>query len=175
MERVIIIGGLILQSVVAKFSPLAGGVVGTLVTVFIAAWGASVYSNGGIMVIFSIELPKQIFFMICMAWAVFDIRSIVRAAEQKSNASSDAAANPAQSQPSALIGDIGRQGIEAEPAAVDSQPSGDYQSTADSSKSKEDLWHELTERFESEGDEAKKREIAKRLVDMGFLYYRRFM
>jgi hypothetical protein len=175
MERFIVIGGLILQSAIAKISPLVGGVVGLIVTGFVSLWGASVYANGGIMMIFAIELPAQIFYMICIAWAIYDVRSIIDGWKKKNGSASADVLESAQSRSSAIVGGDGLRTDAEDRTAIAAPSLGDAQPMIDSGKCKEELWHELSERFEVEIDEARKRDIAKTLVDLGFLYYKRFL
>ncbi|MBN1551260.1 hypothetical protein JW979_07320 [bacterium] len=77
MDRVFIIGGVILSIIVSKIHKVIGGIVAVIVTTGILLWGLFVYGSGGTMALFDIELNILVFLLLIAIWFGFDIKQIV--------------------------------------------------------------------------------------------------
>jgi hypothetical protein len=81
----IIIGALIVQWLVARFSRIAGAIIGFLITTGILLWGFSIYAQGGYIELFNFQLSQPIFLVVCAVWYIFDVTEFIAARKVKTN------------------------------------------------------------------------------------------
>ena len=79
MFNPVIIVAIIVQSLVAKSSRIAGAVIGFLITTGIFLWGMSLYAEGNQIALFTIPLSQPVFLIACLVWYGFDTREFMRA------------------------------------------------------------------------------------------------
>jgi hypothetical protein len=72
MLNPVIVAAVFVQVIVAKFSRMAGAVIGYLVTTGILLWGLSVYGQGGQIALVGIALSQPAFLIACLVWYGFD-------------------------------------------------------------------------------------------------------
>lgn len=79
MFNPVIIFAIIIQSVVAKSSRIAGAVMGYVITTGIFLWGISLYGEGSQIAFFGTPLSETIFFIACLVWYGFDTKEFLAA------------------------------------------------------------------------------------------------
>jgi hypothetical protein len=67
-----IVGAIIIQIIISKFSRLTGAIVGYLITTGILIWGISVYAEGDQIAFLGIALSQPVFIVACLVWYGFD-------------------------------------------------------------------------------------------------------
>lgn len=77
MFNPVIVVAIIVQWIVAKFSRIAGVVIGYIVTTGILLWGVSVYGEGDQIALFNIPLSEPVFLIACLVWYGFDTRELM--------------------------------------------------------------------------------------------------
>ena len=83
MINPVILIAIIIQGVVSKASRMEGAILGYIITTCIFIWGLSVYSEGGIIAFFGIELSQEVFIIACLAWFGFDTMEFIKAKKGK--------------------------------------------------------------------------------------------
>ena len=84
MFNPVIVVAIIVQVIVAKFSRIAGAVIGYIITTGILLWGISVYGQGNQIALFGIPLSQPILLMACLVWYGFDTRDFMAARKKAS-------------------------------------------------------------------------------------------
>ena len=84
MFNPVIVVAIIVQVIVAKFSRIAGAVIGYIITTGILLWGISVYGQGNRIALFGIPLSQPIFLIACLVWYWFDTREFMAARKKAS-------------------------------------------------------------------------------------------
>lgn len=79
MYNPIIIIAILAQWLIAKFNRVAGAIAGFIITAGIMLWGISVYSDGGAITLFGLELSAPVFVVICLVWFGFDYMELQNA------------------------------------------------------------------------------------------------
>jgi hypothetical protein len=85
MFNPVIIIAVIIQSVVAKSSRIAGAIIGYVITTGILLWGISLYGEGNQIALFGIPLSEPIFFIACLVWYGFDTKEFLAARQGATN------------------------------------------------------------------------------------------
>jgi hypothetical protein len=88
MFNPVIIFAIIIQSFVAKFSRIAGAVLGYIITTGILLWGISIFGEGSQIALFGIPLSEPVFFIACLVWYAFDTKELVAAGDKAKNTNS---------------------------------------------------------------------------------------
>jgi hypothetical protein len=83
MFNPVIIGALIVQAIIGKFSSLAGAIVGFLITAGILVWGLSVFAEGNAIAFFGIPLSEPVFIGACIVWFFFDSKELAAAKNKR--------------------------------------------------------------------------------------------
>jgi hypothetical protein len=86
MFNPVIIGVIVLQAIISRFSPVVGAIAGYLVTTGILLWGFSAYTDGLQIALFGIPLSDNAFIIACLVWYGFDTKEFLAArkfSEQK--------------------------------------------------------------------------------------------
>ena len=84
MFNPVIVLAIIVQAVVAKFSRIAGAVIGYIITTRILLWGMSVYGEGNQIALFGIPLSQPVFLIACLVWYAFDTKEFMAARKEAS-------------------------------------------------------------------------------------------
>lgn len=84
MFNPVIIVALIVQTIVARISRIAGAIIGFLVTTGILVWGLSVYGQGGQITFFGAPLSQPVFLIACLVWYGFDTSALLAARKEAS-------------------------------------------------------------------------------------------
>ena len=79
MFNPVIVVAIIIQWIVAKFSRIAGAIIGYIVTTGILLWGISAYGEGSQITLFGMPLSQPIFLIACLVWYLFDTREFLAA------------------------------------------------------------------------------------------------
>jgi hypothetical protein len=79
MINPIILVAILVQSAIRQASPVAGAVVGFVITTGILLWGLSLYGNGDQIAFFGVPLPQSTFVLACLLWYGFDMRQLAAA------------------------------------------------------------------------------------------------
>lgn len=79
MFNPVIIVAIIIQSLIAKASRIAGAIVGYIITTGIFFWGLSVYAEGNEIMLFKIPLSEGVFILACLVWYGFDTKEFIAA------------------------------------------------------------------------------------------------
>jgi len=74
-----ILVAIIIQSLIARASRIAGAIAGYIITTGVLLWGLSVYDEGNAIAFFGAELSQQVFVLLCLAWYAFDTWEFVKA------------------------------------------------------------------------------------------------
>jgi hypothetical protein len=93
MFNPVIVVAIIVQAIIAKFSRIAGAILGYVITTGILLWGISLYAGGDQIALFGIRLSEPIFLLVCLVWYGFDTKEFMDARKTGRNAaakSSDA-------------------------------------------------------------------------------------
>jgi hypothetical protein len=86
MERIIILAGVVIQSMISKSSKVAGAITGFVITSFLFLWGLLAYGSGDAMVFSGIELSQGMFIMFCLGWYAVDTGTLVSAIRERRTA-----------------------------------------------------------------------------------------
>ena len=79
MFNPVIIGAIVVQAIISRFSPIAGAIAGYLVTTGILLWGISAYADGLQIALFGIPLSENVFIFACLVWYGFDTKELLAA------------------------------------------------------------------------------------------------
>ncbi|MFQ5602748.1 MAG: hypothetical protein ACE5HS_05715 [bacterium] len=74
-----IIIAIVIQSLIARASRMAGAIVGFLITTGIFIWGLGLYTDGDAIAFIGIELSQPVFVVACLIWYGFDAAEFIKA------------------------------------------------------------------------------------------------
>ena len=82
MLNPVIIVAIIVQWIVARFSRIAGAIIGFVITTGIVLWGLAVYADGGEIALFGVTVSQGIFLIACLVWYGFDTWEFIAARKE---------------------------------------------------------------------------------------------
>jgi len=78
-EGIILIAGIVVQSIVYRTNRLAGSIVSFVVTAFALVSGILVYGKSETVSLIGVQIPEFVFIIVCIAWFGVDVFMLVDA------------------------------------------------------------------------------------------------
>lgn len=77
--NLVILGAIVAHIVISSIHPLAGAILGFVLTTAVLLWGLSIYAGGGVIAFFAWPVSQAVFIGLCALWYVWDVVALRRA------------------------------------------------------------------------------------------------